>query len=212
MRLFGFSFSPYVTKVRRCLELKRVPYLYVEVPYLDRRELLELTGGSIHVPVLEDGGTVVTDSARITAWLDERHAPNLRSDPLAVLVEAWADQILEDVTFRIACPLVEPELPRLLGGRDDARALWRLLKERRFGPGCIEAWARDAEGLNARASALLEPLARKVAASPFLLGGSPSLADAAVFGQLAFLELASPGWVAARAPGLAAWYARVATA
>ncbi len=91
--------------------------------------------------------------------------------------------------------------------------VWQDSKgKRRFGPGCIEAWARDAEGLNARASALLEPLARKVASWPFLLGSSPSVADAAVFGQLAFLELASPGWVAARAPGLTAWYGRVAAA
>jgi hypothetical protein len=126
MRHFGFSFSPYVAKVRRCLELKGLTYTYVEVPYLDRRELLALTGGYVHVPVLEDGGTVVTDSARITAWLDEQYAPSLRADPLAVLIEAWAENVLEDVAFRIGCPLIDSELPRLFGGRDDARALWRL--------------------------------------------------------------------------------------
>jgi glutathione S-transferase len=212
MRLFGFSFSPYVTKVRRCLELKGLPYTYVEVPYLDRRELLALTGGYVHVPVLEDGGTVVTDSARITAWLDEHYAPSLRADPLAVLIEGWADNVLEDVAFRIGCPLIESELPRLFGGRDDARALWRLFKERRFGPGCIEAWARDAEALNSRASQLLQPLAFKMLSQPFLLGTTPSLADVAVYGQLSFLELASPGWVVDRAPGLEAWFRRVAEA
>ena len=52
MRLLGFSYSPFVVKVRKCLELKGLPFTYVEVPYLDRRELLALTGGSIHVPVL----------------------------------------------------------------------------------------------------------------------------------------------------------------
>jgi glutathione S-transferase len=164
------------------------------------------------VPVLEDAGTVVTDSARITAWLDERHAPSLRADPLAVVVEGWADNVLEDVVFRIACPLIEPELPRLFGGRDDARALWRLFKERRFGPGCIEAWARDADALNGRAADLLRPLVLKLQAQPFLLGATPSLADAAVYGQLSFLELASPRWVADRAPGLEVWFQRVAEA
>ena len=150
-----------------------MPYTYVEVPYLDRRELLALTGGYVHVPVLEDGGTVA---------------------------------------FRIGCPLIEPELPRLFGGRDDARALWRLFKERRFGPGCIEAWARDAEALNNRASVLLQPLALKVQSQPFLLGATASLADVAVYGQLSFLELASPRWVVDRAPGLEAWFQRVAEA
>jgi glutathione S-transferase len=116
------------------------------------------------------------------------------------------------VAFRIACPLIEPELPRLFGGRDDARALWRLLKERKFGPGCIEAWARDAEALNGRASVLLQPLALKVQSQPFLLGATPSLADVAVYGQLYFLELASPRWVVDRAPGLTAWFRRVGEA
>jgi glutathione S-transferase len=144
MRLFGFSFSPYVKKVRRCLELKGLPCDYVEVPYLDRRELLALTGGYVHVPVLEEGGRVVTDSARITA--------------------------------------------------------------------CIEAWARDAEALNRRASELLQPLALKVKSQPFLLGATPSLADVAVYGQLSFLDLASPRWVVDRAAGLVAWVQRVAEA
>jgi glutathione S-transferase len=103
-------------------------------------------------------------------------------------------------------------LPRLFGGRDGARALWRLFKERKFGPGCIEAWARDAEPLNKRASELLEPLAVKVRSQPFLLGATPSLADVAVYGQLAFLEVASPRWVVDRAPGLGAWFRRVAEA
>ena len=110
MRLFGFSYSPFVAKVRKCLELKGLPFSYVEVPYLDRRELLALTGGSIHVPVLEDAGTVVSDSARITAWLDCKYGPNLRSDPLAVLVEAWADNVLEDTVFRINLEAAREEI------------------------------------------------------------------------------------------------------
>jgi glutathione S-transferase len=212
MRLLGFSYSPYVVKVRKCLELKGTPFTYVEVPYLDRRELVGLTGGSVHVPVLEDAGTVVTDSAAITAWLDERHRPSLRTNPMAVVVEGWADQVFEDTAFRIACPPLEPRMPALLGDREDARALWRLLKERKFGPGCLEAWARDAEALNARAARLLAPLAQAVDRHPFLLGDAPDLADAAVYGQLAFLELAVPGWIRKHAPALAAWFGRVATA
>jgi glutathione S-transferase len=209
MRLFGFSYSPFVVKVRKCLELKGLAFTYGEVPYLDRREVLALTGGSIHVPVLEDGGTVVSDSARITAWLDARYDPSLRADPLAVLVEAWADNVLEDTAFRIACPCIEPRLGELFGGREDARAVWRLLKERKFGPGCMEAWTREAEALNGRAVELLEPVARAVASRPFLLGDAPSLADAAVFGQLFFLEFSQPGWIRLHAPGLTGWFDRV---
>lgn len=212
MRVFGFSYSPFFVKVVKCLELKGLAFQAVEVPYLDRRELVAVTGGSVHVPVLEDGGEVVADSARITAWLDARYAPSLREDPAAVIYEAWADNVLEDVGFRLACTGLEPRFAALQGGREDARALFRLVKERKFGPGCIDAWRRDEADLTARAQELLAPVARAVALRPFLLGDAPSLADAAVFGQLALLEAGLPGWVAARAPALSAWQARVAAA
>jgi glutathione S-transferase len=58
----------------------------------------------------------------------------------------------------------------------------------------------------------LQPLAVKLLSQPFLLGATPSLADVAVYGQLSFLELASPRWVVDRAPGLEAWFRRVAGA
>src|SRR6266567_188195 len=94
MRLFQFAYSPFVAKVRKCLELKELEYEAVDVPYLDRRDLIALTGGYGYVPVLEDGGRVVTDSSRITAYLDERYPPSLRAGPLGpltVIVEQWAE-------------------------------------------------------------------------------------------------------------------------
>src|SRR6266496_629428 len=180
MRLFQFSYSPFAAKVRKCLELKGLAYDLVEVPYLDRRELVGLTGGYAHIPVLEDGGRVVTESARITAYLDERYAPSLRADPVAALVEGWADGVLEDVLFRLATPGVEARFAELQGGREDARALFRIVKERKFGTGCVDAWKRDANVLSARVAELLAPVAAAVADRPFLLGARPSLADAAV--------------------------------
>jgi glutathione S-transferase len=209
MRLHGFSYSPFVAKVRKCLELKGLAFEMVEVPYLDRRELVALTGGSVHVPVLEDGGHVVTDSARITAYLDERYLPSLRTDPLAVVLEGWSDGVLEDVAFRLATPGLEARFAELNGGREDARALFRVMKERKFGAGCVEAWRKESEALSARVAELLAPLARSLSARPFLLGAAPSLADAAVYGQLHMLECGAPGWVAARVPALSGWWMRI---
>lgn len=209
MRLHGFSYSPFVAKVRKCLELKGLAFETVEVAYLDRRELVALTGGSIHVPVLEDGGRVTTDSARITAYLDERYAPSLRPDPLAVVLEGWADGVLEDVAFRIATPGLEARIAGWNGGREDARALFRVVKERKYGPGCVDAWRAEFEALSARAAELLAPLARSVSARPFLLGEAPSLADAAVYGQLHMVERGAPGWIAERVPALTGWFTRI---
>jgi glutathione S-transferase len=215
MKLFQFAYSPYAAKVRKCLELKSLACEYVEVPYLDRREVAELSGGIIMIPILTDGKTVVCDSPRITAYLDERYPASLRPEPLgaaATVFEAWADHVLEDVAFRLASPATEKRIAALNGGRDDARAMYRFVKERKFGAGCIDQWAANAGELEGRLVALTTPLARTLAEQPFLLGARPTLADAAVYGNLYMLEWAQPGFVAARLPGLAAWYARIEAA
>src|ERR1700760_4240192 len=104
MRLYSFAYSPYVAKIRKCLELKGIEFEVVEVPYLDRRELIAKTAGYSSVPVLDDGGEIVTDSARIGASLDARSPRSLRADPLAVVLEQWADGPFEDAAFRVAAP------------------------------------------------------------------------------------------------------------
>lgn len=209
MRLFQFWYSPYVAKVRKCLELKGLTFEPVEVPYLDRRELVAFTGGYAHVPVLDDGGEVVTDSARIVAYLDERYPPSLRADPLAVVVEQWAEGPLEEAAFRVAAPGMEDRFAALQGGREDARAVWVLMKERRYGAGALAAWRRyRAEHVRA-VQALLEPVAWAAARRAFFLGDAPTLADAAVYGQLFMLDVALPGFVAEHLPALAAYYRRV---
>jgi glutathione S-transferase len=209
MRLHQFSFSPFAAKVRKCLELKGLPHELVEVPYLDRRALVALTGGTIQVPVLEDGERVMDESARITAYLDDRYPPSLRADPLATVLEQWADNVLEDVAFRLASPAFHARFAELQGGRVDAAAMFRLVKERKFGPGCLDAWRAAEASLSGRVAQLLEPLGRAVGARPFLLGDRASLADAAVYGQLYMLEVAQAGIVARLAPALAGWYRRV---
>jgi glutathione S-transferase len=207
MRLHQFSYSPFAAKVSKCLELKGLACELVEVPYLDRRELVALTGG-VHVPALEDAGRVITDSARITAYLDERYAPSLREDPLAPVVEGWADGVLEDVAFRLASPGLLDRFAEL-SGRADGPAFFRLVKERKFGAGAVEAWRAAERSLAEQAARLLAPIAAAVSARAFVLGARASLADAAVYGQLHMLETARPGFVSGRLPALAAWFDRV---
>ena len=213
LRLFQFAYSPYAAKVRLVLDLKGLAYDLVEVPYMDRTEIMRLTN-QVVVPVLTDdasGSTVaIHDSPRITAYLDEHYAPNLRPSAAAVVFEQWADSTFEDVAFRIASPHVEPLMAELNGGRTDAPGMYRFIKERKFGAGCIDQWARDTPVLTARLRALAAPLARTLASQPFLLGAEPTLADAAVWGNLYMLERASPGWVGRELPELGSWYARLA--
>jgi glutathione S-transferase len=203
MKLYQFAYSPYAAKVRKVLELKGLAYECIEVPYLDRREVVRWTN-QVVVPVLVDGDRAIHDSPAIAAYLDDRYSPNLRPG-VAAAIESWSDTTLEDIAFRIASPAVEPKIAALNGDRDDARAMYRFVKERKFGAGCIDAWARDQTQLTARLCAMVESLRP----SPFLLGDAPTLADAAVYGNFWMLEWAMPGWVWREVPHLADWYARI---
>jgi glutathione S-transferase len=215
MKLYQFAYSPYAAKVRKCLELKRIAFETVEVPFMDRRELVAVTGGSVIIPVLVDGDTVVKDSPRITAWLDEHYGPSLRPGALcaaATALEHWSDQILEDVAFRLATPGIARQMPEWNGGRQDAAAMYVFIKERKFGLGCVDAWRAAEADLSTRLAALLAPLVRTLELQPFLLGDQPTVADAAVFGNFHMLETALPGRMRSIAPGMTAWFERVGRA
>ncbi|MFQ5586313.1 MAG: glutathione S-transferase N-terminal domain-containing protein [Thermodesulfobacteriota bacterium] len=74
MKLYQFESCPYCQRVRLALEAKGIEYEKVEVPqYRDERtELFELSGQYM-VPVLVDGERVISDSAAIVAYLNEKY-------------------------------------------------------------------------------------------------------------------------------------------
>lgn len=197
MKLHRLHYSPYARKVQMLLELAGIAHEVIEVPYGQREELARLTGGYVYVPVLEtDEGEVIVDSRRICERLVARsEARFLVPEALEAAVWAFHDYVegpLEDVLFRIASPAVRDGWPTAW-----ERALYTLVKERKFGAGCIDAWAADRAGLIARAKEMLEPTRRTLAARPFVLGDAPTLADLALYGQWAMLEAANDGSLAA---------------
>lgn len=203
MRLFQFSYSPFAAKVRSCLKLKQLQCELVEVPYTQRAELVKVSGG-VGIPVLVDGSTVISDSPRITAHLETKGGPSLRNHPLAVVLEQWADNWIEETAFRLACPGLEDRMGATQG--EEARLMFRLVKERRYGSGCIAQWRADQAKYERETKAMLAPVVEAVRASGFVLGSSASVADAAVVGQLHMVEAALPGWVKRELPALSGWY------
>ncbi|MFZ5890420.1 MAG: glutathione S-transferase family protein [Myxococcota bacterium] len=191
MKLYGFRYSPYARKVQMLLDLIPRKYELVEVPFTDREELAKLTGGYIYVPVLqEDDGRVIVESRVICErLLSDAAARRLVPSPFEGPIWAYADFVdgpLEDVLFRLASPRVRDAWPTAF-----ARALYVLIKERKFGPGCVELWERQRPELLQRAKHLLAPTLRTLAQQPFLFGEAPTLADTALYGNCAMLEEAS---------------------
>jgi glutathione S-transferase len=192
MKLYRFRYSPYARKVQMLLDLLRAKYEVVEVSYSDRREIAQATGGYVHVPVLvDDSGRAITESRAICkALLAGDKGARLVPSPWEGPIWAYADFVdgpLEEIAFRIASPAVRAQWA-------DAgdRGLYVLVKERKYGAGCVDAWERDRDTLIAQARELLAPTLATLGKRPFLFGESPTLADAALYGVCAMMEEADP--------------------
>lgn len=212
MKLYRFPYSPYARKVQMVLELAGIAHEVVEVPYGDREELAQLTGGYLYVPVLvDDDGTVVRESRAICERLVERpQARHLVPPALEAAVWAYSDFVegpVEDVLFRIAAPDVRDAWPTAW-----ERALYTLIKERRYGAGCVEDWRATRPALIERARGVLAPTRRTLERQPFVLGDALTLADVTLYGQWAMLDASQPGTLDALAPVFAAHARRVEAA
>jgi len=186
VKLYRFPYSCYALKVQCLLGLAGMRADAEDVPYGDRSALVELTGGYLHVPVLVDAsGGVHVDSRAICQFIVAQ-APQLVPAPLDGPIWAYADfcdNVLEDPCFKLAAPAIRRSFPRPAD-----RALYTLIKERKYGSGCIEAWEASAASLHAAARAALAPSERTLRTCAFLFGARPTLADAALWGQLAMLR------------------------
>jgi glutathione S-transferase len=209
MKLYSLRYSPYARKVEMLLALLGQPYERREVPYSDRTELATVTGGYIYVPVLlDDDGQVTVESRDICAkLLLGAGGARLVPSPLEGPIWAYADFVdgpLEDVLFRVASPTI-----RDAWQSPSDRALYTLIKERKFGAGCLEAWLRDRESLITRGQRLLEPTLQTLAKQGFLFGKQATLADAALYGCCAMLKAADPALLGRVSGELAGYMERV---
>src|SRR5690242_8156993 len=111
MKLYRLRYSPFARKVQMVLDLLPLPYETVEVSYSQRDELAKLTGGYIQVPVLvDDAGSFTVDSRAICEKLlsgpaGKRLVPSPLEGPIWAYAD-FADNILEDVMFRLASPAI----------------------------------------------------------------------------------------------------------
>ena len=203
MKLYRFRYSPFARKVQTVLDLLQLEYDLIEVSYSQRDQLAELTGGYILVPVLVDGDQVITESRDICEHLLAQKGAEWLV-PTALEGAVWgytdfSDGPLEDLMFRIASPDVRDQW-RTAG----ERALYTLVKERKFGAGCVDRWRNEQGALIAGVRKLLAPTERSLQRQPFLFGERPTLADAALHGHSLMLEEASSTLLPRVSEGLAA--------
>src|SRR4029077_1366532 len=138
-QLSQFLGSPFCAKARKLLAFKGVEFEVVEVDYLERKELL-LASGQMMVPALtlETGETIV-DSARIAMRLEELFPEPSIFPPgwrgVHIALADYIDNQLEEALYAVA---LADELAHYRRQGLDREALWRLIRERKYGAGFVE--------------------------------------------------------------------------
>jgi glutathione S-transferase len=208
-RLYQFVSSPYCAKVRKILDFKGIDYEIIEVDYLERKELLAVSG-QLMVPVLTlDSGETIADSARIAARLEE-----LQPEPTLLpsgwrgmhrMLAGFIDNQLEDALFRAAIP---DELAYWRERGNDRAALWRLIRGRKYGASFVDQMISGHALEITRACDALAPFEEVLGERPFLFGRI-GLADFALYGQLFYFAFRGQLKLPAQLTNLRAFYGRM---
>lgn len=201
--LYEEPFSHYCVAAERMLAFKGIPYKPVDVAYHDKRELIQATGQD-YVPTLVWDGKPVF-------WYDipdflERMRPEPTLYPggqkgVAVVLEHWGHQVLEERVWRYVVTKVPPKL-----SSDLERWAFEEMQTRARGPWHV---------LEMRRGEFKEDMVKHLAMVEAMLDGrdwvlgKPSLADFGLYGSLYPLLFVGEK-VPKGLPRLAKWVDRVA--
>jgi glutathione S-transferase len=194
--LYQMAHSPYAIPIRQALTACGVVHETRDVQNWDRGEVIRLTEGSYYqIPLLvhedrvvfETGGNSLDVARYVDAtWAGGCLFPEELAAPNLCLTE-WIEDALEGCTFKLADIHYVPAIDDIVD-----RTMVVRHKERKFGRGCIEQWAREADIIRSELDGLLSRCESTLKNSPFLLGTSPVYADFALFGVLG--NLTYNGW------------------
>ena len=208
-KLYQFLGSPFCAKVRKLLAFKGVEFEVIEVDYLERKELL-VASGQITVPAVTlDNGETIVDSARIATRLEE-----LYSEPtifpagwrgMHVVLADFIDNHLEESVYPVA---LADELAYYSKQGPDRGALWRFIRERKFGRGFVDRTIADHKASWDRFRSALTPFEEQLGNAPFLTGRI-GLADFALYGQLYYLAFTGELKIPSDMKNLRAFFGRV---
>ncbi len=200
--LYSMPISHYCVSADRILAFKGVPFDTVYVPYHDKRDLIKATGQDYVPTLVWDGKPVM--------WFDipdflEKARPRPTLFPggqkgLAVSLENWGHQVLEERVWRYVVTKIPPVL-----GDDHERWVFEEMQTRARGPWHVletrrEEFREDMNKHLGMVDAMLD--GRK-----WVLG-EPSLADFGIYGGLSPLLIVRER-IPREFPALAAWVERI---
>jgi glutathione S-transferase len=210
--LHHYDFSPFSEKIRLIFGIKNLAWRSVEIPsILPKPQLVALTGGYRHTPVLQIGADVYCDTRLIADELDRRFPERLVLSPatsgVSLAIEAWAER---DLFWPIARFVSGTNAETVDPGLHADRAALR--GKRTPSIDRLKAVARSELG---RIQAQLPMIASMLSSGrPYLVRDQIDRADLAVYHGLWFLS-AMPidcSAILDPYPGIRSWMDRIAAA
>jgi glutathione S-transferase len=203
--LHQYATSPFSEKIRKIFAHKKISWRSVEQPVImPKPKLVPLTGGYRRIPVMQIGADVWCDTGIIIRKIDElKPEPTIYPGGLTAAADAmnqWADRRL----FWSTTPVIFEKLGAMVP-KAFIEDRSKMMQGTDFG-----AIARSAPDSRNQLRAFLEILDRQLATSPFLLGDSFSLADAACFNPMWFLRAEPNAFgLAQKFTNLMRWFERI---
>lgn len=176
-----FRFSPYCWHTLFALKHKGLDFDRVPMKFTDRSPIAE--SGQDRVPVLDDDGTIVSDSWTIASYLEDTYPdqPSLFGGAIgrgsALVLNKWVDLAVHAELRPIA-------VPGAFRHTDPDDSDWfRLSREGMFGM-TLEKLAEGESQAMTRFRAVLEPVRAALGSQPYLCGAAPAYADYILMGSL----------------------------
>jgi glutathione S-transferase len=203
--LHHYDTSPFSEKARLLLGMHRLAWRSVIQPtIMPKPDLIPLTGGYRRAPVMQVGADVYCDSQVIMAEIVRRAGAQSANDGLGWAVNLWADRVF----FQAAVAVIFGEL-----GGSVPQAFIEDREKLMGRPFDVVAMKAAAAPMAAQWRAQAGWIETSLSAgSPFLLGDTPGIADAAAYMNIWFATTFTPQLAAPLLSGfdrLAAWRERI---
>ena len=199
--LHEYATSPFSEKVRVAMGLKALDWLSVEIPtIMPKPDYVPLTGGYRRTPSLQIGADIYCDTQLILAEIERRRpSPSLIPKDAAGavwMINWWADRLFFQTTVPIIFGALGDQTPEaFIKDREK-------LSGRSFDTKAMAAAVEPLKGQWRAQAAWLDTQLRSNG-SEWLLGSSPSLADAAGYMNFWFLGRTLEPFVETLTQGLA---------
>lgn len=204
--LNGRHYSSFSWRTRMALAHKGIAFESCAVRISDKAAIA--FSGQGKVPIIDDGGTVVSDSWKIAEYLEKQYpdAPSLFGGAIGLgtarLINAWTDrQLLGALAAAIA-----PEIVQIVDADDSAHLAAGF--EKGFGKPMAELKAGQEASLK-RFRQALDPLRATLRGQPFICGAAPAYADYIVFSLLQWSRLVSLAPALEDGDAVDAWFERL---